>query len=113
MNLDYKSALHAISQNANNLFDWLISIQATITHKIWTIAVGGGAVYTTGSAYAHSSGDGFLSRLLNMLTDLTLLEGLSIIATILLIIERGFICWAWYKRRQRGDYEEGKPQDEK
>lgn len=111
MNIDYKNVLHAAHQNWNSLLDWLIAIQATITHKIWTLAVGGGAVYTTGSAYVHSSGDGFLSRLLNMFTDLTLLEGLSIIATILLIIERGFICWAWYKRKQRGDYDVGKPQD--
>lgn len=113
MNLDYRTALHVLHQNANNLFEWLLSIQATITHKIWTIAVGGGAVYTTGSAYADSSGSGFFDRLLNMFADLTLLEGLSIIATILLIIERGFICWAWYKRKQRGDYDTGKPQDNK
>lgn len=112
MNFDSKGVLSALIHQINHIADWLWSMQATISHKVWTVTVGGGAIYTTGSAFAHSDGASILDRILNMFTGMTPLEFLSMIATLLLIIERGFICWAWYKRRQRGDYEEGKPQDD-
>ena len=109
MKLDINSALSAIQSNLHHLSEWFIQLQATLAHKIWTLVIGGGAVYTTGSAYTSASGDSIIARLLSMFTDLTLLEGLSIIATLLLIVERCFIVWAWYKRKKRGDYDEGNP----
>lgn len=109
MKFDISGAWHDAQSYLSNLVEWLFQAQHTITHKLWTLAVGGGAVYTSGSAYVEASGGSALDKFLNMLSNITMLEALSMIATILLIIERCFIVWAWWKRKQRGDYEAGKP----
>ena len=94
--------------NLTELTNWLLSIQSTISHKLWTIATGGTAAYTAGSAAVHSEGSGVIEKVTYFFTNMTLMEFLSIIAILMLIAERAFILWAWNKRRKRGDYDEGK-----
>jgi hypothetical protein len=97
-----------VKHNLNELTEWLLSIQTTISHKVWTLVTGTGAAYTAGSAAANAEGSGFFERMLDFFINISVMEFLSMIALIMLIIERGFILWAWNKRRKRGDYDEGK-----
>jgi hypothetical protein len=97
-----------VRQNLHEIADWLMSIQSTISHKLWTLTTGGAAAYTAGTAAVHTEGSGFIERCLYFFSNITLMEFLSVIALLMLIAERAFILWAWNKRRKRGDYNEGK-----
>lgn len=105
MNLDIRSVLNAISENINHVTEWAWHLQTNFFHKIWTVSAGTAVTYTTGEAFVNSDGGSFGDKLINMFTNLTLLEFLSVVATVLLIVERGFYIYFLWKRKQRGDYE--------
>jgi branched-subunit amino acid ABC-type transport system permease component len=72
----------------------------TITSKI--IAVAGGT-----SAISHTPAGSWLKGIIDntfsFFQGWPWMEFLSYIAIILLIIERGFIVWAWNNKRKRGE----------
>lgn len=80
----------------NNLANAITDYSHTLTSK--ALAVVGGT-----SAISHTSIGGWVRDLSEWFLSFPWMSTLSYIAIILLIIERGFIVWAWNNRRKRGE----------
>jgi len=82
--------------NRNELANAITDYSHTLTSK--ALAVIGGT-----SAISHTSIGGWFADAFNWLQSWPWMETLSYVAIMLLLIERGFICWAWYRRYKRGE----------
>lgn len=80
----------------NELANAITEYSQTITSK--ALAVVGGT-----SAISHTSFGEWLKTPLDWFLSFPWMNTLSYVAIILLIIERGFIVWAWNNRRKRGE----------
>lgn len=82
--------------NRNDLATAITEYSHTLTSK--AVAVVGGT-----SAVSHTPAGSYIAGALDWFMGWPWMETLSYIAVILLIIERGFIVWAWYQRSKKGD----------
>lgn len=80
----------------NELVSAITDYSHTLTSKL--IAVAGGT-----SAISHTGIGSCLKDAFGWFSEWPWMETLSYIAIIMLIIERGFILWAWNNRRKRGE----------
>lgn len=80
----------------NGLANAITEYSHTITSKV--LAVVGG-----GSAVSHTPFGGWIKESMDWFLSFPWMTTLSYIAIILLIVERGFIVWAWNNRRKRGE----------
>lgn len=90
----------------NHILESVPDYTSTATHKLITAAGGTSAVYNLRDwlpSWAHES--------INTVAAFPWMNFLSTIALIMLVIERAFILWAWYRRYKRGDYSDTKPQE--
>jgi hypothetical protein len=82
--------------NRNDLANAITDYSHTLTSK--ALAVVGGT-----SAISHTRFGDWIADTVIWFKTWPWMETLSYIAIILLLIERGFICWAWYRRYKRGE----------
>lgn len=82
--------------NKNELANAITDYSHTLTSK--ALAVVGGT-----SAVSHTKAGDWFADTFNWFINWPWLETLSSVAVIMLIIERGFILWAWYNRYKRGE----------
>jgi hypothetical protein len=82
--------------NKNELVNAITDYSHTLTSKI--LAVAGGT-----SAVSHTRIGDWFRDVFGWFAAWPWMETLSYIAIIMLIIERGFILWAWNNRRKRGE----------
>lgn len=80
----------------NDLTNAITDYSHTLTSK--ALAVVGGT-----SAVSHTSFGGWLTDAFDWFLSFPWMTTLSYVAIILLIIERGFIVWAWNNKRKRGE----------
>ena len=80
----------------NDLANAITEYSHTLTSKI--VAIVGGT-----SAVSHTPAGSWIADTVKWFTEWPWMSTLSYIAIILLIIERGFIVWAWNRKRQRGE----------
>lgn len=82
--------------NRNELANAITDYSHTLTSK--ALAVVGGT-----SAVSHTKAGDWLANTFDWFINWPWLETLSTIAVIMLIIERGFILWAWRNKYKRGE----------
>lgn len=82
--------------NRNELASAVLEYSHTMTSKIVTVV--GGA-----SAVSHTAAGGWISATVDWFQAWPWMNTLSYVAVVLLIIERGFIVWAWNRKRRRGE----------
>lgn len=80
----------------NDLANAITDYSHTLTSK--ALAIVGGT-----SAVSHTSFGGWLKDSMDWFISFPWMNTLSCVAIILLIVERGFIVWAWNNRRKRGE----------
>lgn len=82
--------------NKNELASAVLEYSHTMTSKAVTVI--GGA-----SAVSQTSFGGWVANAVDWFHSWPWMTTLSYVAIILLIIERGFIVWAWNRKRRRGE----------
>lgn len=82
--------------NKNHLANVITEYSQTVTSKV--IGVVGG-----GSAVANTPIGSFVKEYFDIITSWPWMQALSYIALFLLVVERGFIVWAWNNKRKRGE----------
>jgi len=82
--------------NRNELANTILEYSHTMTSKAVTVV--GGA-----SAVSQTSIGSWIAGALEWFQSWPWMTTLSYIAIVLLIVERGFIVWAWNRKRQRGE----------
>lgn len=97
---------HEIKSAINHLLEHMPDYTSTATHKIITAAGGTSAVYNIRDWLPD-----WMESTIDSVASFPWMNTLSAVALILLIIERTFIAWAWYRRWKRGDYSDKKPQE--
>lgn len=90
----------------NHLLESVPEYTSTATHKMITAAGGTSAVYN-----ARGWLPDWASDAIDSVASFPWMSTLSAVALIMLVIERAFILWAWYRRYKRGDYSDKKPQE--
>jgi hypothetical protein len=95
-----------LKQIVNHLLESVPEYTTTATHKIITATGGASAVYNVRDWLPE-----WASSSIDSLASFPWMSTLSAIALILLIVERCFIVWAWYRRIKRNDYSDKKPQE--
>ena len=96
--------------NRNELANAITEYSHTLTSKIVAVVGGTSAVshttfgeWVTGAFDWLASFGGGLTDAFDWFLSFPWMTTLSYVAIILLIIERGFIVWAWNNRRKRGE----------
>ena len=82
--------------NRNELASAITEYSQTATSKV--IAVAGGT-----SAISHTALGGWVKDVFDWFHAWPWMETLSTVAIFLLVIERTFIVWAWWRRHKRGE----------
>lgn len=82
--------------NKNELANTILEYSHTMTSKAVTV-IGGT------SAISQTSAGSMISDAIEWFHAWPWMTTLSYIAIILLIVERGFIVWAWNRKRRRGE----------
>jgi len=95
-----------LKQIVNHLLESVPDYTTTATHKIITATGGASAVYNVRGWLPDWASD-----TIDSVASFPWMNFLSAIALFLLVIERMFILWAWYRRYKRGDYSDKKPQE--
>lgn len=95
-----------LKQLANHLLESVPEYTSTAMHKFITVAGGSSAVYNIRDWLPKP-----VSGAIDTFAAFPWMNFLSMIALILLVVERSFILWAWYRRYKRGDYSDKKPQE--
>ena len=80
----------------NELANAITEYSQTLTSKF--IAVAGGT-----SAISHTPAGDWIRNAVEWWQGWPWMETLSYVAIMLLIIERAFIVWAWYRKHKRGE----------
>ena len=80
----------------NELANAITEYSHTMTSK--ALAVVGGT-----SAVSHTPAGGWIKDATDWFINWPWMSTLSYIAIMLLIVERGFIVWAWYQKHKRGE----------
>lgn len=109
MNLSIKHVLHEM---ANTLTTELPQYAGSFIHKSFTYIGGASAAYKLSPGGTEYIPD-FMMPMFNWLWHIDWLQMFTTYAVLALCVERTCVIFAWAMRFRRGDYDAGKPQDNK